>query len=168
MAELTQPLRDEHKELLPHIEALRLAADAVGEAPLAAVRKAVDDAHAFLGGHLLVHAEAEERALYPAVARRLGGPQATETMRRDHAEIRRLTEELDTLRSQLAGETLSDVQERSLRRVLYGLCALVGVHFAKEEEVYLPLLDRGLTRGEADDLFRAMGEAAAAARGHVA
>ena len=27
----TQPLREEHRELLPHIEQLRLAADLVGE-----------------------------------------------------------------------------------------------------------------------------------------
>jgi len=28
---LTQPLRDEHAELLPHVESLRIAADAIGQ-----------------------------------------------------------------------------------------------------------------------------------------
>jgi len=38
MANLTQPLREEHKELLPHIEAIRHAADAIGEMPLSELR----------------------------------------------------------------------------------------------------------------------------------
>jgi hypothetical protein len=49
---------------------------------------------------------------------------------------------------------------------LYGLYALVKVHFAKEEEVYLPLLDARLTTGEAHAMFEAMEAAAKAAKGH--
>ena len=40
--------------------------------------------------------------------------------------------------------------------MLYGLCALVQVHFAKEEEIYLPLLDAKLPQAEADKMFAAM------------
>ena len=92
MVSPTQPLREEHKELLPHIEQLRAAADQVGEAPTEDVRRAVDGAHNFLVSHLIPHAEAEDAALYPVVARFLGAPDATATMRRDHVEIGRLTE----------------------------------------------------------------------------
>jgi hypothetical protein len=49
--------------------------------------------------------------------------------------------------------------------VLYGLHALIGEHFAEEEEVYLPLLEERLTPEEARALFRDM-EAAAGAQHH--
>ena len=39
---VTQPLRAEHKELLPHIEALRVVADSLGDVPLEAVRHGVE------------------------------------------------------------------------------------------------------------------------------
>jgi hemerythrin-like domain-containing protein len=167
MGIITQPLREEHKELIPHIERMRLVADAVGEVPPDQLRRMVDDAHDFLGGHLLPHAEAEERALYPVVARVIGGTEATGTMRRDHVEVSRLTEELRALRNAIAAEPPSAAQERELRRVLYGLYALVKVHFAKEEEVYLPLLDEHLSATDAQAMFAAMGHAAGEAKAHV-
>ena len=40
---------------------------------------------------------------------------------------------------------------------------LVRLHFAKEEEVYLPVLDAGLSLEEATEMFRAMHKAAEAA-----
>ena len=50
--------------------------------------------------------------------------------------------------------------------MLYGLYTLVKVHFAKEEEIYLPLLDARLTAAEAREMFLAMEAAAAEAKGH--
>ena len=101
MTRPTQTLRDEHKELLPHIELLRTIADAIGEASIASLRRSVDEAYAFLTHHLLPHAQAEERALYPVVGRLMGAPEATETMSRDHVEVGRLTQELGSLRAHL-------------------------------------------------------------------
>jgi iron-sulfur cluster repair protein YtfE (RIC family) len=156
MITLTQPLRDEHKELLPHIELLRTVADAIGEAPFESLRRGVDEAYTFLTHHLLPHAQAEERALYPVMGRLMGAPEATATMSRDHVEVARLAEELGSLRSHLVGASLSESQEKALRRVLYSLSAIVKVHFAKEEEIYLPILDASLTADEAARLFGAM------------
>lgn len=164
MPSVTQPLRDEHKELLPHVETLRTAADAVGAAPNDSWRAGVDEAYAFLAHHLVPHAQAEERALYPVVEKVLGALGATDTMKRDHVEVRRLTEELAALRSQLPAATPSGPQVKALHRVLYGLYTLVKVHFAKEEEVYLPLLDARLTPAEAERMFAAMEAAAREAK----
>jgi iron-sulfur cluster repair protein YtfE (RIC family) len=164
MPQLTQPLRDEHKELLPHIEQLRAVADTVGTAPIPSLRQNIDETYAFLSHQLLPHAQAEERALYPVVGRLMGAPKATATMSRDHVEIGRLTEELGALRLALASERLEASLEQALRRVLYGLFALVAVHFAKEEEVYLPLLDTHLSQEEALHLFEAMERAAREAK----
>jgi iron-sulfur cluster repair protein YtfE (RIC family) len=164
MATLTQPLRDEHRELLPHVEVLRTVADSAGDASMQALRAGVDEAYEFLAYHLIPHAQAEDSALYPVVDRVLGAPGATATMSRDHVEVGRLTQELASLRSQLSGATASAPTVQALRRVLYGLYALVKVHFAKEEEVYLPLLDARLSPVEAQHVFEAMEAAAKEAK----
>ena len=44
--------------------------------------------------------------------------------------------------------------------MLYGLHAIVSLHFAKEEEIYLPLLDRAYTSSEFAALYERMAEAA--------
>lgn len=165
MKPLTQPLRDEHKELWPHVEALRTVADSLDDAPYNTVCQGVDDIYSFLTGHLIPHAEAEEASLYPMVAEIMGAPQATATMSRDHVEVGRLIQELALLRSGIAGGTMNPAQARALRRILYGLYMLLKVHFAKEEEIYLPLLDAKLTPETARQLFDAM---EASARAHAA
>jgi iron-sulfur cluster repair protein YtfE (RIC family) len=165
MSAVTEPLREEHRHLLPHIDSLRALADSVGASDLDSIRAGVDQTHQFLTHHLIPHAEAEEKALYPVVARILGAPKATATMSRDHVEVGRLTDELATLRPGISGAAIAQAQERDLRRVLYGLYALVSVHFAKEEEIYLPLLDASLSPGEAAEMFEAMEQADGAARG---
>ncbi len=163
MTALTQPLRDEHKELLPHVETLKTAADQVSETLGDRAWKDIQEAYEFLAYHLIPHAYAEEQALYPVVQKVMGAPQATATMSRDHVEVGRLTEELKGLLPS-RDSVLSPAQAAGLRRVLYGLHALVKVHFAKEEEVYLPLLDARLTTAEASQMFEAMEEAAGEAK----
>ena len=158
---LTQPLRDEHQELLPHIEALNNVADLVGIAPVDQLRERLDEVYEFLTGHLIPHAMAEEAALYPVVGTAIGAPRATATMSRDHVEVGRLVEDLQGYRGHLAGGSADKATIRGLRRVLYGPYALVKVHFAKEEEIYLPLLDERLTADEAARMFAAMEQAAA-------
>lgn len=160
MTRLTEPLRLEHQDLYPHIEQLKTAANQIGRARQESQKQALDEALDFLRGHLLVHAQAEETALYPVVARLLGGRRATLTMQADHKAIRRLTGELEELTGRFTGTGAEHGVENDLRRVLYGLYSLVGVHFAKEEEVYLPLLDEELTQEEGREMFERLEEAA--------
>ncbi len=158
MSDITEALHEEHQALLPHIDELRVIADRFDEIPPHDVRYNLDRVYEFLTEHLIPHAEAEEDALYPAVAKILGSPQATATMSRDHIEVSRLTEQLGWLRSEA---TIFDVEQmKNLRRVLYGLHALLRVHFAKEEEIYLPLLENHLSNGEAQRLFHKMAQSA--------
>ncbi len=160
MTTLTQPLHDEHKELFPHVEQIREVAATVCDAPISEIRKGVEDAYDFLAHHLIAHAQAEDEALYPVVQKVLGSPLATKTMSRDHIEISRYIDELAVLRKGLNVKSLTTPQAQSLQRVLYGLYALLKVHFAKEEEVYLPILDQRLTPESAHEMFENM-EAAA-------
>ncbi|HUH98099.1 MAG TPA: hypothetical protein VLZ89_12110, partial [Anaerolineales bacterium] len=78
----------------------------------------------------------------------------------DHVEVGRYIEELAAIRNGLIGEALTSAQSKSLQRVLYGLYGLLKVHFAKEEEVYLPILDQRLTPESAREMFEAMETAA--------
>lgn len=162
----TQPLRDEHRELLPYMELFVRVADDVGMAsiPADSLLRSVDEVLQFLTGHLLPHAYAEERALYPLVGTIMGTPEATATMSRDHAEIERLCGQLSALRKELSAGPLNAFRANELRRLLYGLYTLVKVHFAKEEEVYLPLLDRKATPEQMRHMFEEMEKAADEAR----
>jgi hemerythrin-like domain-containing protein len=160
MATVTQALRAEHRDLLPHIQQLRTVADSIGEIRDLAVETLLDEVLDFLRGHLLPHARAEEAALYPAVASAMGAPEATRTMSRDHREVEALVDELSVLRLQLRADTIDPRAAKELRRVLYGLYALVKVHFAKEEAVYLPLLDKSLSAAAADAMLTSMARVA--------
>jgi iron-sulfur cluster repair protein YtfE (RIC family) len=86
-------------------------------------------------------------------------------MSQDHAAIGQLVDELATLRQEIGSGRLDHSGKRSLRRVLYGLYALIHVHFAKEEEIYLPLLDDRLSAEDAAKMFEAMDEAGRQADG---
>lgn len=164
MNTLTQPLRDEHKELFPQVDRIRQVAELIGEASVDEIRGGVEEVYDFLAHHLKPHAEAEDAALYPVVQKVLGSPDATKTMSRDHAEVGLYITELESLRNGLTNEAPTSAQVKSLRRVLYGVHALVKVHFAKEEEVYLPILDQRLTPEAAQEMFEAMESAAHTAK----
>lgn len=163
MSTPTQPLRDEHKELLPHLAHILGLADEIQEGADPGLVARVGKVHGFLADHLLEHARVEEQALYPVVARAMGAPEATATMSRDHVEIGRLVAELGELEGQLSGGAITPTQAKALRRVLYGLYALVKLHFAKEEEVYLPLLDARLSQEQGRELMVALEQASRAA-----
>jgi len=89
---------------------------------------------------LLPHERAEETQLYPALAGPLGSSEATATMSRTHAEIQRLSDRIG-LQMALArtnGEIQHD-QVDDLLACLYGLYALLRLHFVQEEENYFTL-----------------------------
>jgi iron-sulfur cluster repair protein YtfE (RIC family) len=153
----TDPLRARHRELVEQIEELRVAAAGAGDLDRAAVQRRIARAISFLSDGLLPHARAEEETLYPLVERTLGSPGCTTTMRRDHVEIARMTEALRFLEARLRNNPTRDTIE-ALRRLLYGLHAVVMLHLAKEEELYLPILDRELDEGGAEQLVEAMHE----------
>jgi iron-sulfur cluster repair protein YtfE (RIC family) len=157
----TDPLRARHRALVGQIEELRVAAAGASDLDRAAVQRRVARAITFLSDGLLPHARAEEETLYPVVERTLGSPGCTTTMRRDHVEIARMTEALRFLEARLRSNPTRDTIE-ALRRLLYGLHAVVMLHLAKEEELYLPILDRELGEADAQRLVEAMHEPAGA------
>jgi hemerythrin-like domain-containing protein len=156
-----QPLRDEHRELLPHIEAIRDAADAVGSVPAGKLRDRITDVLDFLREDLIPHARAEEAVPYPEVELAMAAPRATATMSRDHVESAALTAELGEIARRLDGADASSTESVDGRRVLYGLYALGNLHITEGEEVLVPILEEALDLEGA--LVRALEAAAAAA-----
>lgn len=162
MSTPTEPLRAEHRELVPHLVHILDLADAVTEGNDPVLADRVERIHGFLVEDLLHHAEVEEHALYPVVARAMGAPEATGTMTKDHVEIGRMVDELGLVKEQLGSGSIDASQAREIRRLLYGLHAVVKLHFRKEEEVYLPLLDARLSESEGAALVEALREAGGA------
>jgi hemerythrin-like domain-containing protein len=158
-----QPLRDEHRELLPHIEEIRVVADRVGIAPANVLRTEIAGICQFLHDHLIPHAKAEDAVLYPEVERAMSAPRATASMSRDHVEVVALTMELDAITHRI-GEDRSPAVVVDARRVLYGLYALVKLHFTEEEEIYVPVLEEALDADHAREMFDRMEAAASDAR----
>lgn len=151
----TEPIRAEHRALLPHIEELRAWATWIPTAPSPVVHEKLVQALAFLQDELVPHAKAEEETLYPAVEGCMQAPGATDTMSRDHVEVLRLVDELAALRDNL-GEPPVEADRDRIAALLHGVHAIVALHFAKEEEIYLPILDRCLTAESAAELFDRM------------
>jgi heavy metal translocating P-type ATPase len=134
-----QRLFAEHREVRPLVEQVRTVADALNQPPydLRPARELLDD----LEVRLLAHERAEEAELLPIMARALGGVEATSGLSRTHAEIEhqigRLRRSVDDLVQEAEPEYVTDI-----RRLLYGLYAILRLHNAQEEEGAFSLVPR--------------------------
>jgi hemerythrin-like domain-containing protein len=147
----TEPFRKEHEQLLTHIEHI---AEAAREMPRlddeerGALRERI---LGFLRGTLIPHAKAEEEVLYPEWATLLGFADAAAPMIHDHEAIVARIERLEQ----------ADVHDVDLlQELLYGLYALISVHFRKEEDLQLPAFDAapaGITEAVLERMATATG-----------
>jgi len=128
----TEPFRREHAELKAHIEHIGRAARELPRLATAEREAVIERILGFLHGTLVPHAKAEEEVLYPEWARLLGFEAAAVPMVHDHEAIVARIDRLEHT-------GVDDVE--TLQELLYGLYALIGVHFDKEEEIQLPAFD---------------------------
>jgi heavy metal translocating P-type ATPase len=137
---LLQGFAVEHDELRDALASLRSAAGLLSAGVTPAALSAVRDAHATLVEQILPHERAEETQLYPALAVPLGSSEATAPMSRVHAEIERLTRRLGTHLTQIdTAGSLDPARVEDLLACLYGLHAVLTLHFTQEEESYFAL-----------------------------
>jgi len=138
---MSQRFQSEHGVLLPVVNQIRGTADRLDAVEPTQALGDLRAVHRFLVERLLPHEEEEGRDFYPVIAKMLGGEDPTGTMERAHVEIEHLTRVLGRLIEDLppAGPGADDLPE--LRRVLYGLYAILRLHFAQEEEAYLSLFE---------------------------
>jgi heavy metal translocating P-type ATPase len=139
--EVARRFRAEHRTLLPEVKRIREVADRLGSLAPAAAKSEIQHVYDFLTRKLLPHEEAEDATAYPVVARIIGGEDPTATMSRAHLEIAHRVRMLGTLLEEIPAEGPAPEDLAELRRILYGLDAILRLHFAQEEETYLPLLD---------------------------
>jgi heavy metal translocating P-type ATPase len=142
-AALAARFRAEHGALAPGLRRLRQAADELSAVEPEEGLRRVRDVYRFLAEQLGPHEEAEERELYPAVAEVLGGTDPTGTMSRSHVEIAHFIRRLGGALDQIGAGRPDGEDILELRRLLYGLYAILRLHFAQEDEGYLSLSDAG-------------------------
>jgi iron-sulfur cluster repair protein YtfE (RIC family) len=128
----TEAFRREHEALLEHIDHLAQAAREMPGLPEEERELLRGRILHFLRGTLLPHAKAEEDVLYPEWAGLVGFADAAVPMVHDHEAIVARIERLEAA-------DISDVD--TLQEMLYGLYALISVHFRKEEDLQLPAFD---------------------------
>jgi heavy metal translocating P-type ATPase len=129
-------LKAEHAQLLPIIDRLSWLADRVESLPQTRIRDELASLNAALRSELLPHEAKDDAALYPHIARLIGGEDPLASMSSTHREIYRLSRVIDRLAGTMSksGVTAASIQE--LRRTLYALDAILRLHFAQEEEIY--------------------------------
>ena len=95
----------------------------------------------FLTGTLIPHEEAEDREIFPLLANAFGNDDVTAALHRTHTEIFHLIRLMDRLVTEIPAEGPGGEDLTDLRRVLYGLDAILRLHMAQEDELYMTLGD---------------------------
>jgi hypothetical protein len=140
-AALGDRFRAEHQRLQPGIKRIRHIADRLDLLIPNQARVQLIELHQFLAQEVIPHEEAEDAIVYPAVAKIIGGDDPTAVMSRAHLEISHLVSVLGRqLEDMEQGGPTSD-EIRELKPVLYGLDAVLRLHFAQEDESYIALID---------------------------
>lgn len=128
-------LRTEHDSLAPLVERVAAVADELStQGPGLAGARALVDA---LERDLLPHERADEELLVPLVARALRSHEAVAALSRTHAEIEHQVHRLRRLLDSISADPAEPVtveDEVELRRMLYGLYAVLKFHNAQEDE----------------------------------
>ena len=116
---------------------------------------------AFLNGDLLPHAHGEERHLYPLVdelVRKHGKPTATMTV--DHEFIAGYVARIEQTTRALADATNGNRSHllRLLQDLALRLDAIMELHLAKEERIYLPLIEEHVDEARQRSVLEAIHE----------
>lgn len=139
--ETSARLHLEHRTLAPWLARIRTTADRIEERTPAEALADLEAVRSFLVDDLVEHERLEDRTIYPMLARAMGSEDVTAALHRTHVEIFHLVRVYDGLVRDLPpeGPTADDLTD--LRRILYGLDAILRLHLAQEEELYLSLGD---------------------------
>lgn len=131
----------EHETVRAQIDRLRSVADSLGELEPSEAMDQVSQVHKALVRDVLPHEQAEGELLYPAIDRLVGGRDPTGPMSRGHVEIAHQVRRLGQLLDEIGPQAPHADDLVELRRALYGLAAILGLHTTQEEESYLSLGD---------------------------
>jgi len=144
-----------HHEIAPIIDALPVLACELDD-PQPGLSIRLVDAYDQIADQVVPHMEQAEKTIYPELERLMQNRHSMTPMRREHAEVRLLIDELGAL----AGRDLTLANRLRLRRIMFRLYAMLKIHLA-DEEAYLGVLDHNLSPAEQEELVRAMEHATA-------
>jgi hypothetical protein len=129
-------LREEHERLAGPLARVRAVADQLATLPPTEAVVALGTVENLVREQLLRHEREDDAQLYPRIERALGGDDPIAAMHRTHREV----QELGILLSRMVADLPPDGPDPSamneFRRVLYGLDAILRLHFAQEDELY--------------------------------
>ena len=134
-------LKQEHDELSPILERVRSTADRLAIVPGHQVAAELSDLNELLRERLLPHERQDDAEVYPAMARLIGGDDPLAAMSRMHREIQHLARLLNRMAKDLPPEGPSLNTFAEIQQILYGLDAILRLHFAQENEIYHTLAD---------------------------
>src|SRR6516225_2275183 len=134
-------LKTEHDELSPILERVRSAADRLGMIPADEVAGELADLNEMLREKLIPHERRDDAQVYPVLARLIGGDDPMAAMSMTHREIQNLARLLSRIEGDIPPEGPDTATVAELQRVLYGLDAVLRLHFAQEDEIYHSLAD---------------------------
>ena len=137
--ELAAKLKTEHDHLMPQIDILRDTADRVDRLPPANARDELIAVRTFLTEEILPHEQEDEQEVYPQIAAALDGDDPLASMSRGHREIFHLIDTYRRVIDDLPQTGPKPADLRDVRRLLYGLHAVLRLHFDQEEELYSAL-----------------------------
>lgn len=133
---LAEGLAATHRALRPYVGELAALAGRLESLPSAEARAQLERSRDMLEKELLPHEREEQRTAYPLLGKMLKDEDPTGPLIQTHHEIHRLARLFGRLVAQLPAEGPRPEDLRDLRRVLYGLHAILSLHFAQEEELY--------------------------------
>jgi heavy metal translocating P-type ATPase len=131
---------EEHAKLRILLDRIRRTADRMDQ-PFEDTVSTLLGINTALDALLLPHQSAEERALFPELADRLGGRDPLGAMNRMHEEIVQLTNRFAALVQGLSDAGASRAEAREARRLLYALDAIISLHLTAEEELIAQVED---------------------------
>ena len=134
-------LESEHRQLLPLVASVGRMADTCDDLAPGDVAVGLASLADELDDRLMRHEQLEESTIYPALAAAIGGQDPMAVMSGSHREIFHLVRLLRRNITRLDEVAPLPEQLRDIRRILYGLHAILGLHFAQEEELYATVVD---------------------------
>lgn len=135
-AELVQELHAEHDALLPVLDRIDSASQALDNRSDTAIRSELQAVSRLLNETLLPHEQNDETHLYPKLADVLQGVDPMAAMSRTHREIFHLARLYRQLVAALPPGDLPEFELHELRRLLFSLGAILRLHFAQEDEIF--------------------------------
>lgn len=142
-------LHAEHAKLEAALGQLRATADGLQGLPGARALDMLRAVQALVQDRLLRHELEDGAGLYPRIEKALGGDDPIGALHRSHREITimaaRLARMVDDLGAAPPEGELDAATTHAFQRLLYGLEAILRLHFAQEDELYQSLAEAGPT-----------------------